>query len=148
MQGIPYNSKAAQYARLHGLNLQDTLPPELQITADSLAQLKEPVSPHDNAPVVEEFRYTLFNNQALNIGIASQLVLRAPATRRTFLLIVNTHATQTMFLRFGAASDAIIGLPIQPLFGFFGLDTVVAQDDIHLVGNGAATTGVLIYSNA
>lgn len=122
----------------------DVLPPELQV---HLANLSPQPTPEQQAPVFEPSRYGLFNNNTLNIGLVSTLVLLHPATTRVFLFIVNTHATQNLFVNFGANADAFIGVPIVAGFGFMGFDTVVPQDDIYLVGSGANTTGVLTFCN-
>lgn len=141
MAGLPYQIYSGRLRQ--PLNPVDVLPPELRVQLDSLVPQADPI----NNAVVEPNRYSNFNNQAILVGLASTLVLRAPSGRRVFLFVVNTHAVQTLFIRFGANVDAIIGVPIQPLFGFIGFDIVVPQDDVYLVGNGAGTTGVLLYSN-
>lgn len=99
--------------------------------------------------VVEPMRYGSFSNVSLNVGLADQLVLNIPSgdSMRTFLMIVNSHPTQNMFLTFQVAATALMGIPILFNFGFIILDTVCPQDDVHLIANGAATTGMLLYAN-
>lgn len=125
----------------------DVLPPELRV---NLENLRPQQHSSDDTPInviVNESDAGSFNNQALLVGIADQLVLRQPSTKRIYLMIVNTHPTQVLYVRFGAISDAVIGMPIAANFGSYELDNVIPQDDIHIVANGANTTGVLIYSN-
>jgi len=122
----------------------NVLPPELQRQFDNL---RKPPAPESQQAILDHSRYGFFNNLALNVGLASQLILRQPTSQRIFFFVVNTHALQLLFLRFGADSNTTIGIPIQPNFGFIGFDTVVPQDDIFMIANGAATTGVALYSN-
>ncbi len=100
-------------------------------------------------PVIEKMRYGSFLHIALNVGLADQLVLNSPpgAAKRIFLLIVNSHPTQNMFLTFGVAATQLLGIPILNTFGFILLDTVCPHDDVHLIANGAATTGMLMFAN-
>ena len=125
-------------------NSVDVLPPELTRHFESLKQQPPPES---QQAILDHSRYGFFNNIPLSLGVQSTLILRAPTTTRIFFFIVNTHATQNMFVRFGGDADAVIGVPILANFGFMGFDTVVPQDDIYAVGSGAATTGVVLYSN-
>lgn len=125
----------------------ESLPADIPMA--DLAPLRPQQHAAAPAAVTDSLKYGSFNNVILNVGLVSQLVLPQPqaGSVRTFLLIVNTHATQSLFVRFGAQSDALIGLVLLPVGGAIGLDAVVSQDDIHIIGNGAATTGVLIYCN-
>jgi hypothetical protein len=75
-----------------------------------------------------------------NVGAASASILAASDTRR-YLLIQNTHATQTLYINFGAAASAttlaiIAGGNYEPL--------VVPTDEIFAYGSGAATTFVIV----
>lgn len=126
-----------------------TLPPELAgVTASQLAALRPLATPDQGVAVTDNGKFGLFNNVVLNIGLVDQNVLFQPQglSDRIFLQIQNTHATQSLFVRFGAIADAVIGLRLVA-GAVVWWDTVVPQDDIHIIGNGAATTGVLIYSN-
>jgi hypothetical protein len=84
----------------------------------------------------------------VSVGLASTRVLLAPPpnTRRVFLFIVNTHAVQILFVNFGQDSTAL-QIPINPGNGAIGFDSLVPQNDIYLIANGAATTGVVSYAN-
>jgi hypothetical protein len=75
-----------------------------------------------------------------SVGAASASILAASDTRR-YLLIQNTHATQTLYINFGAAASAttlaiIAGGNYEPL--------VVPTDEIFAYGSGAATTYVIV----
>lgn len=100
-------------------------------------------------PIRDELRYGRAQLLPISQGIASVRVLQAPQTntRRVFLLVVNTHPTQILYLNTGDVASAIQGIPINPGNGALGFDIFVPQDDIYLAANGAATTGVLVYSN-
>lgn len=122
------------------------------IEAPELAPVAQ-TDPFENPasfPIRDELKYCNFNNLPLSVGVASSRVLLAPRvnTRRTYLMVVNSHAAQTFFIAFGQDSTATLGVPIQPNFGFLEYNVVVPQDDIFLIGSGAATTGMLVYSNA
>lgn len=138
------DTEAAIYNLGVPLQTMDAAAPELQ--PDS------PLAAYDNpsgAPIRNELLYGNFNNVALSIGAASVRVLDKPQaqTRRTYLFIVNTHASQNLFLAFGQDASAIIGVPLLFNFGFMEFNNVVPQDAVYLLGAGAATTGVLLYSN-
>ena len=136
-----------QQSRLsRNVNPVELLPPYFRIQLDQLKDVEQATPPAVN---VNALQYGSFNNVALSVGLANQLILPQPPgdSIRIFLLIVNTHATQNLFLRFQAEADAIIGLPILFNFGFVGFDTVVPNDDLNIIANGAATTGVMIYGN-
>lgn len=111
--------------------------------------LKPPGPAADSIVAVQDnMRYGQFNNIPLLIGLVDVVVLPQPQALaiRTFMMIQNTHATQNMFVRFGAISDATTGVLLAPA-DVFGLDVVVSQDEIHIIASGAATTGVLVYCN-
>ena len=118
--------------------------------APELAELPLP-APFRQPPAIpfrDELRYGSAKSLPLTIGIAATRVLLAPPpnTRRTLLLIVNTHATQILFVGFGDVATTLL-TPINPANGALGFDHVVPQDDIYLIANGAATTCVLTYMN-
>lgn len=127
--------------------LRDRLPPDL--TMPELASLKPVEHDQPPIPITDSMQYGLFTNVVLNVGTADSLVLPAPqaGSIRIALVIINTHATQTIFIRFGGAADALIGFPLFGQGTAIGFDKVVPQDDIHIIGSAAATTGVLLYSN-
>lgn len=123
----------------------DVLPPESQA---QFANLKEQPAPESPQAINDHSRYGFFNNIVINVGAVSQLMLRQPTTKRIFLSIQNTHATQTLFVAFGRDSNAFVGIAVLPAFGLIGFDVVVPQDDVYIIGSGAATTGVMLYSNS
>jgi len=125
---------------------RDVLPPELLPHFDNLKP--PPPAAEDQISITDHSKYGFFTNFPISVGLGSILVLPHAPTTRTFLFIVNTHATQTLFVRFGGDSSALIGVPIQPVFGFMAFDVVVPQDDVYMVGNGVATTGVGLFCNA
>lgn len=125
----------------------DVLPPELLKNLENLRPPLTPPPPEETLNIADASKYGYCNNFVINVGLASVRVLPAPTTRRNFLFMVNTHATQVLFLRFAGDSNALIGVPIAAAGGFIGFDTFVPQDDVYLIGNGAATTGVGLFSN-
>lgn len=124
--------------------LQTIQAPELE-TDTTLGPFDNPAG----AAIRNELLYGNFNNVALSIGVASVRVLDKPQanTRRTYLFLVNTHASQNLFLAFGQDSSTLVGVPLLFNFGFMEFNNVVPQDAVYLLGAGAATTGVLLYSN-
>jgi hypothetical protein len=111
--------------------------------------LLPPFSASPSVPIRDELKYGNFTNLPLSIGLASVRVLLKPphGSRRTYLMIVNTHATQQLFITFGLDSSLLLGLPLMQNFGFYELENVIPQDDVYIIANGAATTGVLVYCN-
>jgi len=104
--------------------------------------------PETAFPVHEERRYGRLMDVPLSIGAASVSVLAAPPpdARRTFLFIVNTHATLILYVSFGNTAT-LLSVPINPGNGAIGFDAFVPQNEIFLIGNGAAVTGTLSYAN-
>lgn len=113
----------------------------LQFDPARLLPQQQTVEP---SAVVENLRYGRFNNVPLNIGLQDVLVLPAPISKRVYLMIQNTHAIQNLFVTYGNQSNSQLGLRLGPN-GSLTLDSVVSQDDIHIIADGAGTTGVLIY---
>lgn len=117
--------------------------------------IREPVLPsapsNVNQPTgtISPMLYASFNNIELTVGLADQIaLLRAPGdSDRVYFFLVNTHPLQQMFLTFQIASTVTLGIPILNNFGFIEFNNVVPQDDVHLIANGAATTGVLVFAN-
>lgn len=124
---------------------RDVLPPELLINLENLRPPSPPASESIN--INDPSKDGSITSIPLIVGVASQLILRASPTKRNFLFIQNTHGTQTLFVTFGRDSNALIGLQIPPLLGAIGFDEFVPQDEVYLVGSGALTTGVCLYSN-
>jgi len=122
----------------------DVLPPESQKHFENLRKQPAPESPQS---INDHSRYGFFNNTVINVGLVSTLVLRQPTSKRIFLSIQNTHATQTLFVAFGRDSNAFVGMAVLPGFNVLGFDVVVPQDDVYIIGSGAATTGVMLWSN-
>lgn len=132
-------------ARLVGVERSAQTPtPDLDPTNAQVVNFENPVA----FPIRDELKYGNFTNLTISAELASARVLLKPptGTRRTFFAIFNTHATQTIFLAFGQDATAVNGIPIFA-GGGIGLDAVVPQDDIYVIGSGAATVGVLVYSN-
>lgn len=123
----------------------DLLPPAVARSVDDL-QVEHPHLVDGTSPVVEQMRYGDFANLPLSIGVADQLVLIKPQSKRIFLCICNNHATQSLFVAFGTVSTPALGLKILP-GGALTLDSVVPQNDIHIISDGAATNGALVYCN-
>jgi hypothetical protein len=96
-------------------------------------------------PVFDGMRYANFLQIPLLVGTADQLVLPQATNKRVYLFIINTHGAQDLFVNFGNAASLTASTPIRNGDGFFEWLMVVPQQDIHLIANGANTTGVLIY---
>lgn len=161
--GIRYgNLNADQLARLPPVLQQRLSPAGTALTANDVVNagvpeltLADPVIPPEphqgpgNVGAILPMLYGSFNNQALLIGAADQLVLNIPPgdAERIYLFVINTHPLQDMFISFQVASTLTLGVPILHNFGFIEFNIVVPQDDVHLIANGAGTTGVMLFSN-
>lgn len=73
-------------------------------------------------------------------------ILTRPPNKRTILIIQNRHPTQELYVGFGIVPSANNGLVIDPK-GSVTLDVRVPQNDVFVVGQGAATNGTLTYCN-
>lgn len=150
----PFNRSRSMTNRLDASELQlarDPAPLQM-LQAPELAPVARP-DVFDNPagfPIRDELKYSYFINSSLSIGAASTRVLLSPKvnSRRVYLFLVNSHAAQTMFVAFGQDATILAGIPIQPNFGFVEYNIVVPQDDIFVIASGAATTGMMAYSNA
>ena len=94
----------------------------------------------------DPMRYCSFTNIPLNVGLVEQTVLQQATRKRVYLFMINTHATQRLFITYGTVATAGNGVPLEADLGFFEHLFTVPQDDIHVIANGAATTGVLVYA--
>jgi hypothetical protein len=91
-----------------------------------------------------DFAHINFSAGLVSTGVP---ILTRPDNKRVFLLIENTHATQSIFVGFGINNPGpTIGVTITA-GGSFLLDTRVPQNDIYLAASGADTTGKLTYCN-
>jgi hypothetical protein len=117
---------------------------------DSLAALTREIAQRAEGAFVktlDEMRYPPnFASIPLNIGLVNQLVLEKATAKRVYLFVTNTHPTNNLFITVGQQSTALLGVPIVANNGFFEWLFVVPQGDIHLIANGANTTGVLLYA--
>src|SRR5262245_14370379 len=104
--------------------IEDAGNPELKPFVDPILP-PEPGVQTEAAHTFEPMRYGSFINQQLSIGVVDTVVLAIPpgGTRRTFLMIVNTHPLQNMFLTFQVAANQNLGIPILNTNGFILLDT-------------------------
>lgn len=96
--------------------------------------------------VWDAMRYCDFTSIPLSVGAADQAVLAQATRKRVYLYLINTHATQRLFVTFGTTATVLLGVPLEANLGFFEWLFTVPQNEVHLIANGAATTGVLIYS--
>lgn len=94
----------------------------------------------------DPMRYCDFSSIPLNVGLAEQTVLMRATRKRVYLFMINTHATQRLFVTYGTTATALLGVPLEADLGFFEHLFTVPQNDIHVIANGAATTGVLVYA--
>lgn len=133
---VPSELEIARFAR-------PELPPLEEADPRQPYQIPAPQSVRD------ELKYARFQAIPFSIGTASQKVLLAPPpdTRRVYLLIVNTSALNLLYVSFGQDATTVVGVPVMLNFGFWEFEMTVPQDDIYIVGAGAATTGVVVYSN-
>jgi hypothetical protein len=120
---------------------------DLRFNPRTLSPLQE--VPRDQLSyVADTMRYGDFGHIPFSVAVLANAepILSRPQTKRTFLLIQNTHSAQTLFVGFGVQPSAGIGIPIAA-GGSLILDACVAQNDVFLSGSGAATTGMLTYCN-
>jgi hypothetical protein len=100
-----------------------------------------------DAFATELFRHidhrVFFATQTFSIGAAP--VVARPEEDRRYLFINNTHNAQNVFVGFGYAPSAVTGLRL--LAGGFFEPLWVPQNEIQLLGSGAATTGIIVYAN-
>ncbi|HJW55874.1 MAG TPA: hypothetical protein VJ577_11420 [Burkholderiaceae bacterium] len=113
----------------------------------TLTPLRE-VAREDLSYVADTMRYGDFSHIQINVGAngLSEPILTRPSTKRTFLMIQNTHAGNSLYIGFGSQPSATLGIAIAP-GGSLLLDAVVAQNDVYVSGSGAGTTGLLTYCN-
>lgn len=94
---------------------------------------------------IDPLRYGDLQFSALVIGTASQLILQRPRVRRTYLLIINTHPTQNLFIGFGTDAT-LLSMPLPFPFGRLLMDSYVAQNPLYAAADAAGTTGVLLWA--
>ncbi len=104
------------------------------------------IQAEDLTHVADAMRYGDFANIQVTAGLNNQLILDRPQGKRIYLLIQNTHATQNMFVAFGTIATALNGIKINPGGNLF-LDTIVPQNEVQIIADGAGTTGVVVYCN-
>ncbi len=128
-------------------NITEAGTPELTMADPVLPP--QPSSGPGEAHIQIPALYNSFSNLAISIGAVDVMVLTQPpgTAKRTYLFIVNSHPTQYLYVAFQVSATLTLGLPIQPNFGFVEYNVVVPQDDVHIIANGAATTGVVIFAN-
>lgn len=81
--------------------------------------------------------------QPFSVGAAATVI--RPDESRRYFFIMNTHAAQGLFIGFGFAPTAATGVPLAAGIAYEPLK--VPQNEIQLLGTGAATTGVIVYAN-
>lgn len=120
---------------------------DLSFNPDTLRPVTD-TNQSDLTITADVMRFGDFSHIGFSVGTAgSQVpVLSRPDGKRTFLLIQNTHATQSLFVGFGVQPSAAIGITLVA-GGNMLLDAAVAQDDVFLAGSGAGTTGLITYCN-
>lgn len=135
-----------QRSRRYGMHAEKPGTPTDALPVNPDRLLPEPYGvPPELITTVDPLRYGHLQFSALNIGTVSQLVLQVPHIRRTYLLLVNTHPTQRIFVGFGTDAT-LLSLPLEVNLGRLLMDSYVAQNTIYMIANGAATTGVLIWA--
>lgn len=122
----------------------DRLQPE-PTGAGALQELIAESPPELQRIIFDALRYGELQFSALNIGAASQLILQRPRVRRTYLLLVNTHPAQRLFIGFGTDAT-LLSLPLEVNLGRLLMDSYVSQNPLYAIGAGAGTTGVLIWA--
>jgi|SRR3990172_2711404 len=109
-------------------------------TGQAYSQAPPPMGFYDG------LKYGDIQQVALNVGLVDQLVLSQPDVMRTFLLVTNIDPVSTIFIAFGSAASALVGLPLAPANTVF-FDSWVPQNDVHIIGNAASVLALLMYSN-
>ena len=120
------------------------LPTDLGIDRSRLNPIPSAKAPTPNS--VNPMQFGNGSLLGLTVGLTDQLVLPSPTTKRVYLLIQNTHATQNLYVNFGANASVNSGIRIIA-GGNYELTQFIPQDDIHIIADGINTTGVLVYSN-
>lgn len=124
--------------------LVESLPPGIR----QALQPQRQISPQSATPIVDQAKYVLFTTVPINVGVASVLILPKPSTQRLFLFISNTSPVNQLIVNFGNQASPLLGITLAANLGFVGFDAVVPQNDVYIIGSGAATTGTLIYANS
>lgn len=106
-----------------------------------------PLTPAELAAlVIEPLRYCDF----INIGFNGPFTLSANNIPRTYLAIINTSTSQTLYISFGQQADTVNGIPLGPAsgsqFSSYVLDTTVPQNNVSIISSGGTGTGVIIYA--
>jgi hypothetical protein len=78
------------------------------------------------------------------VGTTAVEILPTQLTRK-YLLIVNTHSTNQLFLGFDTVPTALNGLPLSANFGAYE-PLMIPTNAIQVVGSGAGTTGFCVYA--
>jgi hypothetical protein len=103
----------------------------------------------DKAFVLEPEKYGFINQTEIVIPAAAtatdQLILPQPTGLRVHLLIINTSATQTIYVAFGQVATVLSGIPILAGNNLF-YDNFVPQDEVHVTANGGLAQMTLVYS--
>jgi hypothetical protein len=120
---------------------------DLALNPDTLTTMQE-VKQADLNYTADTMKYGDYAHIGFSVGTTGNNtpILTRPSNKRIFLLIENTHATQSLFVGFGIVPGSTIGITIAP-GGNLMLDNTLPQNDVYLAGSGAATTGKLTYSN-
>lgn len=96
--------------------------------------------------VAESSRFGELNNLPFTIGTTAVIILPASSTRRLYLFVMNTHATNILYLQFGQQANVVAGVPLGANGGYFLFDAFAPQNDVWLIANGVGTTGILMYA--
>lgn len=121
---------------------------QLPFNMDALRPLHQVAEENLNY-IADTMRYGDFAHIPFSVAVAATgvAILTRAQSKRIFLAIQNTHATQNLFVGFDVPNPSLTnGLLIGPGGAMF-LDAVVAQNDVFITGSGAATTGLLTYCN-
>lgn len=110
------------------------LPPTNQDIAAQIAAARQTVT--DQTPALGDFIQSAFSAD----NAASQMLRQREF--RNYLLIQNTDSSGNLYVSFGQAATALSSIIIGP--GGYYEPRVVPQNEIYILGNEAAVTGVVI----
>jgi multisubunit Na+/H+ antiporter MnhC subunit len=93
----------------------------------------------------DPLRFIEIQQIAFTVGTDDALILQRATNKRVYLFVINTHATQRLFLTHGTVATATLGVPLEANLGWWEWIYPVPQADVHVIANGASTTGVVTY---
>lgn len=99
----------------------------------------------DTFNVRENYRYASLITVSLTVGTTSIKFLDQPIGKRNFLGFRNASSTQNLYIEFNGTATTGSWLALAP-GALVVFDTVVPQDDLYVIADGAGTTFAYAYS--